>query len=303
MYVTITHLNSYRGPHIFGPQPGVRLRLQTASDCSVRLRAALKDGAQFVGLMLAQLQCLAQPNSTGWQIEAHFVTDAPDLAAALCRYVVAGMQAEFADDQEWDRDTPLFDLQTQRRQQALPPALLQLVAEAHHRELPVLQRADGQIQLGHGPSGVRLDPQMLRRHPAPTFDWTHLQRKTIIAVTGAAQAELVAQLASNWPAAHHVTNADYATSVALLADHPTEQIILGLQIADLLAYGAGFDQCTQAWVGHLGTTVPISAVESDEWIRAAGLPMLLSREPVRLDLRDARLSVLVPYAPYGVLPC
>lgn len=298
----MTHLNAYAGPNIVSPQPGVRLRLQADADYTQRLRVALKDGAQFIGLLLANLNVATQPSAEGILIEAHFVTDAPEFGAALCRYVVAGMNAELAHDDEWDRDTPLFELQAQRRQAALPPALLQVIDEARRRDVPVLRRADGLVQFGHGPTGIRLNPVALRRAPAPALNWEQLRRLAVVAVSGeVGRADLVARLAEQLPGAHAVTAATYAEGVALLAETAAEVVVLGLDTAELLMYGAPFDRCAQALICPLNGERPAAAADDDEWVRAVGLPMLLSDAPVRIDLSDQRLHALVPYAPYGVV--
>lgn len=301
--LTITHLNAYTGPNIFGPQSGVRLRLQAEVDHARRLRAALKDGAQFIGLMLANLEVSARQDETGTLIEARFVTDAPGFGAELCRYVVAGINAELAHDEEWDRDTPLFELQSQRRQAALPPTLLQLMDEARRRDLPVVRRADGLVQLGHGATGMRLNPTELRRAPAPDIPWERLRRVQVLAVTGGVERNvIIARLAAQWPEAQVLADAGYAASVALLAETTAEVVVLGLNTADLLRFGAPFDSCAQALICRLDAARPAEAADDDEWVRAVGLPMLLTQAPAQIDLHDSRLHALVPYAPYGVMP-
>jgi hypothetical protein len=301
--LTITHLNAYGGPNIFGPQPGVRLRVQADADRTGRLRAALKDGAQFIGLMLAHLELQAWPAADGVVIEARFITDAPAFGAELCRYVVDGITAELGEDAEWDRDTPLFDLQARRRRAAMPPALVQLIDEARRRGVPVLRCADGQVQFGHGAAGVRLDPAALRRAAPPQLPWEQLRRLQISAVTGGPErTAIVARLAAQLPQAAVLPEATFAASVALLAETDAPAAVLGLDTNDLLRYGAPFDRCAEAVISRLEPERPAAAADDVEWVRAAGLPMLLSAAPAQIDLRDRRLHGLVPYAPYGVLP-
>src|SRR5690606_25431868 len=105
-------------PAGFEPRPTADIhgppRARRAPLRSQRLRAALKDGAQFVGLMLAGLEVSAAPAGEQTILEARFTSDSPALAAELCAYVVAGMAAEAAGDTEWDRETPLLELQERR---------------------------------------------------------------------------------------------------------------------------------------------------------------------------------------------
>ncbi|MEI7772106.1 MAG: DUF4938 domain-containing protein, partial [Chloroflexales bacterium] len=134
--IDIIHLHAYEGPNILGPRPGVLLRARSAADRPRRLRAAIRDGAQSVGLVIAHLESESRPLAGGFLLEARFSTSEPAIGAALCRYIVAGMRAEAEGDRAWDRDGPLDALQARRRSAALPVPALQLIAEARRRGLP-----------------------------------------------------------------------------------------------------------------------------------------------------------------------
>lgn len=304
--ISIVQLLAYDGPNIFGPAPGVLLRARCDRDRSRRLRAALKDGALAIGLMVANLTVEAQPLGEGQLITALFGTDAPALGAALCDYVVAGVAAELAGDDAWDRETPLFALQERRRAEAVPIAALQLVAEARRRGLPTFTRADGRLQLGYGARGWSVEPAALARPGAagPQAPWEQLGDVPIVAVTGqAGRADAVARLARAHEAAgaRALDGATFDQVQALLADPATEALVLGLDTADILRRGLAFDRCTLAVVVDRAGPRPPEAADDDEWLRALGVPMLLSPQPAHLNLADPALLPLVPYAPNGVL--
>jgi hypothetical protein len=299
--IAITRLHAYRGPNIFGPQPGVLLRASCPDDRSRRLRAAIKDGAQAIGLVIAYLEVGARPTAAGHLISARFTTDAPQIGAALCQYLADGLAAEACGDEEWDRDGPLLALQERLRAEALPVAALQVAAEARRRGLPVLRLPTGELLLGYGARSWRLDLSDGVEPP-----WGQIGRVPLTVVTGAARrAGLVrrcaAELAEAGLPARAIDGADFAAARALLADPATEAAVIGLDSADILRCGLPFDRCDQAVVGDMSGARPSEADDDDEWLRALGLPMLLGDAPVRLPLADPRLRPLVPYAPSGVL--
>lgn len=306
--IEIIRLRAYEGPNIFGPAPGVLLRARCDRDRSARVRAAIKDGAQFIGLVIGQLAVEAQPIDGEMIISALFGCEAPTLGAALCAYVVAGVAAEAAGDKEWDRDGPLFALQARRRGEALPVAAVQLIAEARRRGLPSFIRADGRVQLGYGARGWSCDPATLAERGAfaPTPPWAELGTIALVAVTGArgraaAVQRMAAELTEAGLRVRATAEADFATARAALADPEAEALVLGLESGDILRRGLPCDRCDLAIITDRAGPRPPEADNDEEWVRALGLPMLLSPQAARLSLSDAGLLPLVPYAPNGVL--
>ncbi|MFQ3662506.1 MAG: DUF4938 domain-containing protein [Chloroflexaceae bacterium] len=306
--IAVRRLRAYEGPHIFGPWTGVRLQVCCDSDRSLRLRAAIKDGAQFIGLVIAYLEVTARADEPGYLVTASFTTDAPRLGADLCAYVVEGIDAEARGDATWDRDGPLFALQARRRAEALPAAALQLVAEARRRNLPCFTRADGQVQVGYGARGWHFDPEPLRAPgaSAPPPPWERLGRIPIIAVTGgalrgAAVERMAAELAGYGAQPAVIDGASFAATRELLADPRVEALVVGLDTGDVLRRGVAFDACDLAVISDRGDEMPPDADDPEELLRALGVPMLLSAQPARINLSDPRLLPLVPYAPYGVI--
>lgn len=306
--IAVAQLSAYEGPNIYSPAPGVLLRASCDRDRSRRLRAALKDGAQFVGLVLANLTVEAAPVDGGQLVTAMFSTDAPALGAELAAYAVSGIAAEALGDTAWDRDGPLFDLQARRRAEALPVAALQLVAEAIRRGLPSFVRPDGRVQLGYGARGRSFDLRALREREAlpPIAPWDELGAVPIVAVTGqtgrpAAVRRFAAELAELGLRVTARDGVGFVMARDLLANPSSEALVVGMDTSDLLRRGLPFDRCDLAVIADRAGERPAAARDDDEWLRALGLPMLLSAQPARLNLGDPSLLPLVPYAPNGVV--
>lgn len=306
--IALQRLRAYEGPHIYGPWTGVRLRARCDSDRSLRLRAAIKDGAQSIGLVIAYLEVTARADGPGYTLTASFTTDAPRLGADLCAYVVEGISAEARGDETWDRDGPLFALQARRRNEALPVAALQLVAEARRRNLPCFTRADGWVQIGYGARGWSFDPEPLRARGTspPQPPWERLGRIPIVAVTGGALRgvaveRMAAELVSLGVQPAVIDHAGFAATRELLADPRNEALVAGLDTGDILRRGVAFNACDLAVISDRGDEAPPDADDDEEWLRALGVPMLLAAQPARINLGDPHLLPLVPYAPYGVM--
>jgi hypothetical protein len=299
----IVRLHAYEGPNIHGPRPGVLLRASSAADRPRRLRAAIRDGAQSIGLVIAYLETESRASVDGFLLEARFSTDEPAIGAALCRYIVDGMCAEAAGDEEWDRDGPLYDLQARRRREALPLPALQLIAEARRRGLPATSLPDGQMMLGHGARAWRVDPHTGDLAAPP---WARIGRIPITIVTGHALRAVAverhaAALAATGANVRAEDDLGFDEARDLLADPASEAVVLGLRADDMLSRGLPLDRCDQAVITDMAGPRPGSADDDEEWVRALGLPMLLATAPARLILADGRLQALIPYAPSGVI--
>ncbi len=303
MTISIERLLAHQGPNIYGPQPGVALRVHCDHDCGTALKNALKDGAQFIGMILAYLEVASEAGDQGWQIEARFTTPSPDLGAELARYVVAGIRATADADESWDRDTPLFELQKRRRREAFPLATLQLVAEARRRGIPVLFHDDGQIQFGYGKRSQVIDPQAAPAPPA----WETLGDIELYVVTGETLRNQTARqvasiLAEQGQVTELLLDADWPSSRQLLARPDLECAVLSMQSTELLCHGLPFERCTMAIISDCTDPRPAAAHDEEEWLRALGLPMLVSQRPALLNLAAPRIAALADYAPHGSLP-
>ena len=239
MSIEIADLVALDGPNAHAPQPGVLLLLRSDADRARRLRAALKDGAQSVGLVLGQLDVWALEVSGGWSVGAFFATPTPALGAALAEYVVDGLRALAAGDEEWDRDGPLFELRRRRRREAPPLPLLQMQAEARARDVPWFMRADDKLQLGYGARGASLG---ISEIGAETPAWEKLGAVPIVAITGgAARVSAMCRLAqalAGRPGAMLLDDAGFDEARALLANPQLTLAVLGLGATTLERRGA-----------------------------------------------------------------
>jgi hypothetical protein len=298
MTIEIQDLVAYDGPNAHSPQPGVLLLLRCDADRGRRLRAALKDGAQSIGLVLGQLDVSAAQGAGGWLVSAFFATPAPAIGAALARYTVDGLRALAAGDEEWDRDGPLYELGRRRRREAPPLALLQTEAEARARGVPSFLRADGRLQLGYGSCGVSLDISELGVGRPPP--WEQLGAVPIVAVAGdAARAAAMRHLAEalgGVPGARLLDDAGFDEARALLADPTLMLAVIGLSAATLERRGAPFDRCRLSAALDMPPDTPTGDAELRA--RALGVPVLLT-EPggaAVLNANEPAIAALAQYA-------
>jgi hypothetical protein len=336
--IELCNLFAYEGPNITGPQPGVLLRVRCDEDRSVRLKDALKDAAQFIGMVLAYLDMHTTHEGSHVVISASFATPTPALGAELARYVVEGISREASrpqghaeDDEEdedsppgWDPDAPLVALQQRQRAERLPMPALQLMAEARARGLPVLWRPDGLVQVGYGVQHWRFDPAALTNQEddddedetdaanglhwsLPQPDWERISMPAIYVVTGERNRRAVCeQVATLLHARQHrdvtvLHEAGFDETRHLLTSAATPCVVIGLDTADILRRGIAFTTCTQAIITDIDGAQPAEAAYPAEWVQALGVPMLVSHTPAILDINNAALASLVPYAPHGAL--
>jgi hypothetical protein len=333
--IELCNLFAYEGPNIAGPQPGVLLRVRCDEDRSRRLKDALKDAAQFVGMVLAYLDINTTRDGPHTIISASFATPTPTLGAELVRFVVEGIAREAskqqsqAEDDEKDEDStldpdaPFVALQQRQRAERLPMLALQLMAEARARGLPVLWRPDGLVQFGYGLHHWRFDPAALadyededeedataHRQPRSLLqpDWERIGTPAIYAVTGErnrrAVCEQVAALLHDKQGCDVTVlqQAGYDETRHLLTHAATPSIVIGLDTADILRRGIAFTTCVQAIITDIDGAQPPEAAHPVEWVRALGVPMLVSLAPTILNISNAAIASLTPYAPHGALP-
>lgn len=315
--ITVTSLFAYEGPNIFSPHAGVLLRLrcaatpEAASTYPAYIKDALKAGAQFIGMVMAYLDVTtttpAAPSDT-LTISATFTTPTPAIGTLLASHVVETLHAQETGDDEWDRDTPLFELQSYFHEQRPNITTLQLVANARARWLPTLTLPDGQVQIGYGCRGWQFNPAAWRGERAsasPMPPWERLGTIPIYAITGETQrAAMVQQVADHLDAAgrtpHVLDDADYDTTLAALSNPTTENLVIGLQTPDILRRGLAFNQCTLAIVTDIEGQRPPEALDDGEWARSLGVPMLLSSGPAFLNTTFPALEALTTIVPREV---
>src|SRR3954468_20828513 len=109
MPTEIIQLLGFDGPNLYGPQPGVFLKLRADKNRARRVKDALKDGAQGAGMVMGYLEVDSAADAGGYIISASFTTPTPAIGVELARYIVAGLNAQEAGDEAWDAEGPLWD--------------------------------------------------------------------------------------------------------------------------------------------------------------------------------------------------
>jgi hypothetical protein len=328
MPTEILQLLGYDGPNLHGPQPGVFLRVRSDRDRARRLRDALKDGAQSVGMVLGYLEVDALPAAGGYTIEADFTTPTPAIGVELARYVVEGLNRSAAGDEEWDAEGPLWELQKRRRAAELPLPVVQLAAEATSRGVPWFVRADGQVQLGYGARGWAFDPAPYRRGAAGSFTageigvgpppariaepivapWERLGPIPIVAIAGGTGREVAAQLVAatlhaQGQAVGLAPAAGYDATRDLLADPAAMVAVAGLAAEDIARRGLAFEHCAYSAVTDLPAQLSPDVADRSELARVLGVPMLLTDPAGRvvLDADTPEIAALAEFAPCPVI--
>ena len=318
------------GPNLYGPQPGVFLSVRSDKDRTRRLKDALKDGAQSIGMVIGYLEVDAASHADGFVISANFTTPTPEIGVALARYVVEGLNRQEAGDEEWDAEGPLWDLQKRRRAEALPLPALQITAEAASRGVPALVRADGQIQLGYGLRSWAFDPARLKdrtsagtladdeiaigpppfaRPPAALeVPWEQIGPIPIIAVAGGAGAEgaaslIAATLHAQGQAARLAAAADFDATRALLADPSATIAVVSLAATGIAERGLAFERGAYSAITDLPATLPAGIADRAELARVLGVPMLVTDPQGRVALNAdvPEIAQLNEYAPCPII--
>src|SRR6266545_7096446 len=316
------------GPNLYGPQPGVFLKIHSDKDRAHRLKDALKDGAQSVGMVIGYLELNTQPQPDGFVISANFTTPTPAIGVALARYVVEGLNRQEAGDEECDAEGPLWDLQKRRRAEALPLSALQITAEAAARGIPAMLRRDGLVQLGYGARSWAFDPMRLKESSgsfapdditigAPPFarsadsitvPWERLGPIPIIAVAGGASRDIAVRLvaaaiAEQGQAVRLATGAGFDATQALLADESAAVAVISLSAAGIAECGLAFERCAFSAITDLPAELPPAIADRAELARTLGVPMLITDPASRVALNAdvPEIAALAEYAPCPII--
>jgi hypothetical protein len=331
MPTEIVQLLGFDGPNLHGPQPSVFLKLRADRDRSRRVKNALKDGAQGAGMVMGYLEIDSLAEGDSYIISASFTTPTPAIGVELARYVVEGLNAKEAGEEEWDAEEPLWELQKRRRAEALPLAALQLIAEASSRGIPSLVRADGLVQLGYGARGWAFDASAGKRGqadrdgrldaddigvgppavgvPLPIEPpWDRLGPIPIVAVAGGAGRDtaarlIAATLQAQGQAVGLAEAADFEATRALLAEPGASIAILGLSAEGIAWRGVAFERCAYSAVVDLPDQPPAEVADRAELARVLGVPMLLTDPAgcVALNADLPEVAALAEYAPCPII--
>lgn len=317
------HIARFDGPNRFDPRPGVLARLRASRNETSALRAAVKDTAQRIGLVIGNPHIESRRMDDAVWHELFFVTPMPAIGAEMVRYVVALLNAQSAENEAWDADSPLWDLQKKRRAEALPLQALQLMAEASARGLPSFVRHDGLLQIGYGARGYAIDPALFReRKPtlreadigigSPPFarstasalvPWDRLGIVPVVAVSGgatsAATAAFVSRLQQQPGSVATALTASFDAARNCLSDPSADVIVLDLEPVDLLWRGLPVEQCLVSALLDLPEKLASEAGSRDDLARALGVALLVTAPNGRavLNADDPAILALAEYAP------
>jgi hypothetical protein len=252
--------------------------------------------------VIASLEVTAERRESGFVLTAHFATPTPRIGVDLARYVVAGLNAQLAGDEDWDAEEPLWELQRRRRAQAAPLRLLQLLAHARARGVPAFLLEDA-LQIGYGVRGWRVGAGASADELVP---WDHLGPIPVLAISGglgrdAAARRIAAALEAQGLAMGLAESATFEATRAMLGDATRDAAVVSLDPADLARRGLGVERCAASAVVSLPESVPGFA-EPDELARALGVPMLVT-EPegcVALNADEPPIAALAEHAPCRV---
>lgn len=288
------------GPNIVYPQGGVAATLHCPADIRDALSYQIKTWAQAVGLIIGYLRL--RPQADAALLDVSFTCNHPVLGLELLDQAVADVAAEQRGDADWSHDDALFDLRRRRMRADPGLPLLQLRAEAQGRGLPVLAVGDGTLQLGTGASGWRCDPAQLSLGLTVTPPWAQIAVVPLIAISGAADTQLLAALSAALagPGLRVVADGTFAAVQAALLDPSAACILVRLNSQDALERGLGFSRCQAAVVDQL-------ADYPHELALAAGLPALVADAAgiviVRADdPRSADLAGRTAAQPFQLAP-
>ncbi len=323
MSITIVRIAQFDGPNRFDPRPGVLAHLRAGRDAGDVLRAALKDAAQRIGLVIGNLQIERRDAGDGVRHEVFFVTPNPDIGVEALQYVVTLLNTQHAGDDTWDADGLLWDLQKKRRATALPLPALQLIAEASARGIPAFVRRDGLIQAGYGTRSATVDPAILREHASaaraagpggatPPFAqsaassllaWDRLGAIPVIVISGAGRSApakaFIARLRQQRNGVTAALAASFDAARDCLAEPDAEVAVLDLEPSDLLWRGLPVEQCTVSALLGLPEQLTGEAGSRDDLARAMGVALLVTLPGGRavLNADDPAILALAEYAP------
>ena len=301
-HIKCLSLSGYDGPNRYGPHPMVALTAHATTDLVAQLRSAVKQAAQQVGIVVGSLTVTSEPVAQGVLLTLHFKTPTPALGAELVRLVVAGLNAQIDGDSTWDAEEVLWELQQRRRREALPLAVLQLLAEAATRRLPAFV-LHGRLQIGYGCNGWSLPLTELTGQPAMHGSgpfapasrvppWEQIGTIPIVALVGGDLADHTARLVADAIGTTALVSAGFDATRQHLCEPQTEVAVMSLAEDDLAMRGVPFDRCRAAAILALPAGRPAAIAA-----RIAGVVTLLTDPAgvVVLAGHDPAIAALMPY--------
>lgn len=262
MPVATREIRAFEGPNLYYPQAAVKLAVWADRDISRQISDTLKSWAQATGMVIGYLRQHTDPAPNGFVITTTWTTPLPTVGADIAAQIVADIDAAERHDEDYDHDDALMAIIKERKRQEPSMALLQLLAEAHAHDVPVLRRADGQLVIGTGARGWSFDPASLSLGLGVEVPWDSVGTVPLVAVTGP-NATVVTQLIAVAVeragrrvgraaddgiliAGEQIGNepsADWDGARRVLVDGRVDVAVVAVSLASITERGLGFDQC------------------------------------------------------------
>lgn len=303
MALHIESLFALEGPNIVSFQPAVLISLRSSEPIGDWFVTRLKALAQRVGLVIGFVELNSQELSGDWRIKLECVTPQPAFVCAIAELLVREYQAEQSDDESWDSEEAIYQLQRKRRQERIPLPILQLQASCLQYHLPLLDLGDGRWQIGLGKNSFQFDQAQVLQNPAFQPDWQALGLIPIAVWLGDhARAHALNRLQSLFaqaqPAIQLVDQFNHTLARQVFADQKLEQALVGLEVASILRQGLPFEQSWFCAILDLPDPAPF-CIDPAMWFDSAGLALALNTAPDALAViyaDDARTLALADYA-------
>lgn len=262
MPVAVREIRAFEGPNLYYPQPAVKLALWADRDISRQISDTLKNWAQVTGLVIGYLRQYADAVPDGFVITTTWTTPLPTVGASIAEQVAADIDAAERPDEDYDHDDALMAIIKERKQQEPSMALLQMLAEAHAHDVPLLRRADGHLVIGTGARGWSFDPAGLSLGLGVEVPWDSVGTVPLVAVTGP-DAGAVTELITGFVAQagrrvgradeHGIMiageqvadapSADWAGAQRVLTNANVDVAIIAQSLTSINERGLGFAQC------------------------------------------------------------
>lgn len=303
MALQIEYLCALEGPNIVSFQPAVLISLRSSENIGDWFVTRIKALAQRVGLVIAFLKLDSQELSADWRIKLECVTPQPSFVCAIAELLVQAYQASQSDDESWDNEEAIYQLQRQRRLERIPLPILQLQASCMQHHLPLLRLAEGRWQIGLGSKSAQFDQAQLLQDPLFQPDWQALGLIPIAAWVGdharaLALAHLQALFAPASPSIQVVDQLNHTLARQIFADQKLEHALVGLEVDMIFRYGLPFEQSSFCALLDLPDSEH-SYIDPEIWMGAAALPLVLATAPNALcvvNADDERTHALAEYA-------
>jgi len=308
MPVAVREIRAFEGPNLYYPQAAVKLAVWADRDISRQISDTLKNWAQVTGMVIGYLRQYADVVPDGVVITTTWTTPLPTVGAQIAEQVVADIDAAERKDGDYDHDDALMAIIGERKRQEPSMTLLQLLAEAHAHEVPVLRRADGHLVIGTGARSWNFDPAGLSLGLGVEVPWDSVGTVPLVAVTGpdaTAVAHLIAVAVERagrrvgradengiviaGEQVSEAPSADWEGARRVLTDGRVDVAVAAVSLQSIEERGLGFDECRVGVVtGVDGDNERLAEVHGIVVLATVpdGTVVLNADEPAVLALRD-----------------